>query len=1300
MNPLMQMYGSDDEEKKKKKNQTTYLTNGWDNKDVAYDNTIYDSTDNVNPLIKQYSTKESYKDFLPGDINDSTEYDKRMKKLAGGNEPTIFDKVKNFFTNDSWKTYSPYENLNGDKNSNYTPQKSKLDTALENNPVYNFLNNLSIKTDNALMPGSAPLKPKDQGAIADKITDIGSGLLSFAAPIPGIQGETLVSAASKFAKPLEEKAVNKLGASSIEYLPKLQQYGVNAARTGLEFGGINALQSATNGDDLMDIAKSSGEGFATGALMGTLGKGISEELIPRAFPKWNTTYESKTVESPLSNNPIQTIGYKEELIPKVVVKREPIKNAIDTIPMSERDFSNIGDKTIKAYQQVNTDVKPLIQSEANILKGELERTIPATKGANYSNGEYIPYSNQRITSDSIAAIKDVTGASYNKINTAIDNIVKDHGAENNALSKKVELILDDRLTNGYYDDITGAEIPPNVDYILKKANFDETYNKPKTTPIFSGYETNKIPINPSLEPLKLQSNANIPLDIKPPLMSDVKPIGDILKTNTEVASTLTPKLGSGQFNVSELKTNTMRNAPMFQTKETQNIIDDIAAQYEVKPNAQSINRATKELETNFDNVMNRISNNGIQTAEDAVSSGLISRELRQQAEQTGDYTQLKSWLETVQPKVTDLAQSLQALSTWKKLSPEGALMKAQQVVGKVNRDGIKEFGSKFKKVELTNDEMKSINDIMANIQTMEDGRAKDIEFAKVKQIIADKIPPTLSEKVKALQRISLLLNPKTNVRNVLGNTILGGLENIKDIPGSLIDKAVSLKTGERTTLLPSLEGITTQGKGLFKGAKETIQDAKLGINTNPSAGQFDLPPTQVFKKGVLNKLEKATNTTLEFGDRPFYQAAYDEALRQQLKINKATEPTKTMMDNAKAVAEERTLQNVSSLVNGFKNIQSGLNHLTGNRNLGIGNAVLPFTKTPANILDKAIDYSPIGSIKALTQLISKKEFNQKAFVDRIGRSLTGTSLIALGYDLARNGLLTGNSNKDKDVAALEKQIGKTPYSFKIGNTYRTFDWAQPAAIPLAIGADIFHQGKNTKERDNIIIEAIKSGGNTLFQQSLLQGLQRLFGGYNTADSISNSLKGIPTQFVPTALKQVAQLTDSNMRDTYSSSATDKMVNDIKSRIPGLSTTLQPKIDTMGREVKQFNGNNNPFNVLINPGYTNKYNPSNAEKLALNLYNETGSTTQFPRVASDKITYKESKDKNKTIQLTPQEKVELQTYIGQETNKAYDFLYNLDDFNNKTSKDKIKELEKALREIYDKGEQQILRGRGINEYKAR
>ena len=120
-----------------------------------------------------------------------------------------------------------------------------------------------------------------------------------------------------------------------------------------------------------------------------------------------------------------------------------------------------------------------------------------------------------------------------------------------------------------------------------------------------------------------------------------------------------------------------------------------------------------------------------------------------------------------------------------------------------------------------------------------------------------------------------------------------------------------------------------------------------------------------------------------------------------MKIAKTKEATGDMVLDAMQTALERTFQ--GKYGEGVKNIQKGLNKLgndylgLGSEEFGFGNIVMPFTKTPANILGKAVEYSPIGikdAIKELTN-IKKGTFDQRKFSEAIGRSVTGTGLFVV-----------------------------------------------------------------------------------------------------------------------------------------------------------------------------------------------------------------------------------------------------------------------------------------------------------------
>lgn len=67
----------------------------------------------------------------------------------------------------------------------------------------------------------------------------------------------------------------------------------------------------------------------------------------------------------------------------------------------------------------------------------------------------------------IARLLDDEGVRYDDIDRSLSAIIHNHGQENFAAAKRVELLLDDMLTNGYTD-IHGQRIAPNEAYIAAK----------------------------------------------------------------------------------------------------------------------------------------------------------------------------------------------------------------------------------------------------------------------------------------------------------------------------------------------------------------------------------------------------------------------------------------------------------------------------------------------------------------------------------------------------------------------------------------------------------------------------------------------------------------------------------------------------------------------------------------------------------------------------------------------------------------------------------------------------------------
>jgi len=607
---------------------------------------------------------------------------------------------------------------------------------------------------------------------------------------------------------------------------------------------------------------------------------------------------------------------------------------------------------------------------------------------------------------------------------------------------------------------------------------------------------------------------------------------------------------------------------------------------------------------------------------------------------------------------------------------------------------------------------------LAEQAQMAEGRQAEILRAQMAKILAEQKPVSFWRKVSSVQTFSQLLNLKTATRNLVGNAGFNALENVSDVVGAGIDKGVSLVTGKRSKVLPS---IATQVKGGIKGAKEGIEDAMLGIDTLGYDGKFDLPQSRTFKKGIMGRLETALNIELKATDRAFYKAAYEESLRNQMVAEKVKKPTDKMLEHAHLDGLYRTFQDENVLSNMFVGVKRILN---ANKEFGIGDMILKYPKTPSNLLMRGVDYSPAGFMKVLVEAsrpLLKGEFNQKAFVEAFSRALVGsTALFGTGILLHKLGIITGRREKDKELAELQRQNGFAEYRINVsalrrlmfgdGNTKPqngdkiiNYDWMLPNTIPLAIGADIDKNKGKATGLVGTVLNAFSTGINAFAEQPVIQGFETLFSGAKGSfdQGLLRILEGVPASFMPTFLNQIKQLTDNQRRETYDPNWAKNMANKSINKIPGLANNLPQKYGTLGQPLETYqDGGNNPFNVLLNPAFVNTYKPSPEVQKVTDIYDQTGETKQIPRIVDKtiKVTGQKRVDgKLKSVteefELSGEEFAKYQKLIGEKTNAGIAKVSN-----RLTPEAQTKRIQGIMDKANQEAKIQILRERGLRVIK--
>lgn len=220
----------------------------------------------------------------------------------------------------------------------------------------------------------------------------------------------------------------------------------------------------------------------------------NEQIIPQQV---QTRVEPQTIETKpvakltqqeqqeldtLKDIPFELDEQQERRMDELLLKqnKDLEKNMSPVRALSDvRDFQEVGNKKVNAYQYDNPEVKPYFQEVAKDMLYDLGNS---TKGERYMTEDGQFKGIKRNVPNDIAELLDGENGvkySYKEIEDGLNAIIKDNGAENKAVAKRLEFYIDQRLRNGYMDSIAG-KIPANNEYIetLRNKNAGENPNIP------------------------------------------------------------------------------------------------------------------------------------------------------------------------------------------------------------------------------------------------------------------------------------------------------------------------------------------------------------------------------------------------------------------------------------------------------------------------------------------------------------------------------------------------------------------------------------------------------------------------------------------------------------------------------------------------------------------------------------------------------------------------------------------------------------------------------------------------------
>lgn len=660
----------------------------------------------------------------------------------------------------------------------------------------------------------------------------------------------------------------------------------------------------------------------------------------------------------------------------------------------------------------------------------------------------------------------------------------------------------------------------------------------------------------------------------------------------------------------------------------------------------------------------------------------LSRMLANEAAKRGDILKARAILSQMAEKLTEAGQLGQAARILRKSDPSVFVSFIERQIIRLNEKGSKIYKDKWKELKLSDAQVKELYSLeLYNEDAMEKA------MNRVYDNLTEQLPVSKWEKFDSWRRMAMLLNPTTHIRNIGGNALMGGLRKTSDTVGALIQK-VFLRPGERTQSF---------GWSFDKNLK-SIVDAdwvanKADLTKN---NRYDIESLNVmnrdkriFDTAALEWVNNASKNTLEGEDVFFLGRAYRDALGQHMKANGLKQVTESAREYATRRAYEATFKQVNALSN---LIAKGKQIPVAGRFV---EAAIPFSKTPSNIAMRSLEYSPLGLMKTLYSAGSKQ--GAAKVIEDLSKSLTGTALAYLGWQLSSLGWARAAKFQSKNAEGLMTATGDQPYSITTPLGTYTFDWAQPTSVPIAMGM-AFHDSmeKNANPNKAIAIEkavssAIFAGADTLFSMTMLKSITDAIGG--KFGSISEGLASIPVNYLqqayPAIFGKIARSIDEPQRNTYSDSGLDSFRRQMQAKVPGASKYLEPKLDVFGDELK----NVGPAQQFISPGFGKEIKETSLTKELKRLYETTKETGFLPKVAPYKFEYQ-----GKTIRLSPKELTAFQRNMGRRNEELMDKLVNSSSYTNasRTDKEKMKALATVSTDSYDYAKEELLKNRNIPE----
>lgn len=1009
-----------------------------------------------------------------------------------------------------------------------------------------------------------------------------------------------------------------------------------------------------------------------------------------------------TVQAPVSLDPTVTQWNSG-------VKGEDMQRGGNYAPESHidnRTAESVAPRSVNAFSFDHPELRGYYVEAAEQIAGiaDLSRQYGQQMGARERTANGYKRTSSIYETPALRAAMN-EGLTRSQIIDAADRLIKDHGQENVKAAKTLELILDDMLTNGYTN-VAGEQVGPNAAYLAAKAQIDGAQpvqaRQAEELPIWDMDVPDDLPGSigaaragyqaPDVEPVErtsrlAESAARYTQAEGDATARSHEDYDALFRYRAQSEAESLAKADDLVYIERDGKRQFLKDADPAAYEELTQYLEYapawnaqmVDAAMQIKNELQGRSIAMEITEDEYTRWLNIMREHATETGRGTQAGAKYSRE----GNEVGQSSELSAWENLQKSDLSDAerAERFRSILMYDKSIEQAETPEAM-------RDIILDIAEERGTLNgITGRQSAMLRKAAESaLGSMNFGQLKQFAYESSAALSTDAQSANMGQKLKTVQVLNMLSNPKTAAKNIAGNTTFYALDAMSMRGAAVLDMALSKLTGTRSVAFEKSAMSSESRAAIMKAIRMSAAEITLDVDMGAS-GRYEQTGNRTFKASgniidrVLSACERNMGYLMKTSDEAYKGAARSTQRGTQELIESGkiqNTPKDYAAEQADALAKYRTFQNNSKTATAIEAVHDVLNMALGVgdsgktikgktvHSFGAGDIIAPFTRVAGNLASVGLDYSPVNAVKGTVEIVEAvadaarnvgNPVKQAKAVSDFARGMTGTA-IAYGFmQLAKMGLLKrADDEDDKDVAALNKSEGLTGAQINITAAKRWMDgdetgmWRdgdtlvdlsnlEPLNFMVSLGADMA-----LDESSSILSPFVATKDSILSAAGDLPVLQTVGGfakdvmvyGTPVEQAAAESLgKTVISSITPNVLASIAKGIDDKQRNIYSGDGTkDVLIDYAKSRIPKVRETLPTTVNTLGEEKDNPGSLSKRLtNALINPIGVNKYTQSEVSQEMERVRGATGETGFYPTTRKpDSLSYKDADGKEHTVVL--------------------------------------------------------------------